>query len=376
MEQLNFSIYSIPLILGFLHSNLFAGLLFYRSWSQKRLSDFLLGLLLVCASLLIMPYMLGFMGVEIMWNELLFFPNDPGLIIGPVIYFYLVSQTNNDFTFQKRDAWHLLPFAIYLAYHLIVFFQGKSFVHYWIANVDLPYIGIIFEIGTLISNYFYLYLAIRHYSQYRKWIETVYSNTEEIKLSWYRNFLFIVSFGVTISWIFNAVEDLGSGLSYTQSWWEYLFIVIIIYIFSIQGYNQTQTVYIYFESKNNNNSSTAQLPDEKEIEKWKKRIEQLMEEKQLFLQPELTLRQIAVELKAPSSTISQVINAGFDKNFNTFINDYRIEAFKKQAKDPAKKHLSLLAIAMDCGFNSKATFNRVFKNSMGISPSKYLNREE
>lgn len=373
MEQLNFSIYSIPLIMGFLHGNLFAVLLFFRSWSQKRLSDFLLGLLLVCAALLIMPYMLGFMGVEIMWNELLFFPTDPGLIIGPVIYFYLVSQTNNDFRFQIKDAWHLLPFAIYLAYHLIVFFQGKPFVHYWMANVDLPYLATVFEIVTLISNYVYLYLAIRHYGKYRKWIETVYSNTEEISLSWYRNFLFIASFGVTISWIFNAVEEFGSGLSYTQDWWEYLFIVVIIYIISIQGYNQSQTVYIQFESKSNNDSSSAQLPDDEEIESWKKRILQLLEEKQLYLQPELTLRQIAMELKAPSSTISQAINVGFDKNFSTFINDYRVEAFKKEAKDPANKHLSLLAIAMNCGFNSKATFNRVFKNSTGISPSKYLN---
>lgn len=373
MEQLNFSIYSIPLIMGFLHSNLFAALLFFRGWSQNRLSDFLLGLLLVCTALLIMPYMLGFMGVEVMWNELLFFPIDPGLLIGPVVYFYLVSQTNNDFRFQRKDAWHLLPFAIYLAYHLAVFFQGKSFVHYWMANVHLPYLGAVFDIATLISNYLYLYLAIRHYREYRKWIETVYSNTQEIKLSWYRNFLFMASFGVTVAWIFNAVQDFGSGLSYTQSWWEYLFIVLIIYIISIQGYNQTQTVYIYFKA--NNNPSSAQLLDEEEVESWKRRIQQLLEEKQLYLQPELTLRQIATELKAPSSTISQAINAGFGKNFNTFINEYRIEAFKKEAKDPANQHLSLLAIAMDCGFNSKATFNRVFKNAMGISPSKYLNGE-
>jgi AraC-like DNA-binding protein len=73
--------------------------------------------------------------------------------------------------------------------------------------------------------------------------------------------------------------------------------------------------------------------------------------------------------------LSEVINVGFHKNFNDFVNMYRVEAFKRMLLEDRQKQLSLLGMAFECGFNSKATFNRVFKKLTSTSPTEYLHSQ-
>ena len=63
-------------------------------------------------------------------------------------------------------------------------------------------------------------------------------------------------------------------------------------------------------------------------------------------------------------------------NFNEFINQYRVEAFKKISKDPSKAHITLIGLAFECGFNSKTVFNTYFKKETGMTPKEFLKREE
>jgi AraC-like DNA-binding protein len=83
------------------------------------------------------------------------------------------------------------------------------------------------------------------------------------------------------------------------------------------------------------------------------------------------LKQLAEKINCQPHHLSQVINQLFGKNFYDFINTFRVEEVKERIKDENYRHLTLLAIAFDCGFNSKATFNSVFKKFSGISPSVY-----
>jgi AraC-like DNA-binding protein len=70
-----------------------------------------------------------------------------------------------------------------------------------------------------------------------------------------------------------------------------------------------------------------------------------------------------------------MINQGFQQNFNDFINNYRIEAVKQKLQLGEQKTQTLLGIAYDCGFNSKATFNRAFKKVTGVSPKEWLQKK-
>jgi AraC-like DNA-binding protein len=123
--------------------------------------------------------------------------------------------------------------------------------------------------------------------------------------------------------------------------------------------------------------NTPQTNDSKavrdaDIDHWKRKVLAYFEKEKSYLNPELTLSELATKLNTNTSVLSAVINTGFGKNFNDFVNEYRVNEFKRRAATPDSKHLTLLAIAFDCGFNSKATFNRAFKKVTDLSPKAFL----
>ena len=376
--SLQLNIYTLILLLGCAQGSIYAILLLFRSQRQGRLSDALLAGLLGLTVLMILPYLLAFMDIHLMWRELLFFPLDPTLLLGPALYFYLVSQTNEDFRLGKKQLLHFLPIGIYVLYHLSIFVQGPAAVQSWMAEVDLPYISPIYTVLCLISNYLYLFWTFRHYRRYQSWVETEYSNPEEIEFSWYRNYLLILAVGISLSWLFQGLNEWGISLSYTQNWWEYFFFAMLLYFISIPGYHQAQVVHLHFAPEAEENESVQEslaFPNEALKEEVAK-LEESMQSGKHFLNPKLSLAELSRTLAIPSAELSQVINAGFGKNFNQFVNAYRVAAFQEMVMEPQYAHLSFLAIALDCGFNSKATFNRVFKQMTELSPKEYVSQQK
>ncbi len=168
----HFNAYSTPLLFGFVQAWVYATLLWARGRREERLSDLLLGWVLVGMSFNIWEYMLGFGGVDILWRQLDFFPRSLGLLFAPLCYFYLRSQLNTNFRFSSRDWWHALPFLIDSGYHLIVFSLGREFVANWRATVhDRYYIPDITFAFSVAQSLFYLYLSQRMYRDYQAWIK-------------------------------------------------------------------------------------------------------------------------------------------------------------------------------------------------------------
>jgi len=107
------------------------------------------------------------------------------------------------------------------------------------------------------------------------------------------------------------------------------------------------------------------------LPEYRQRLTALMSKEMPYLNPDLTLRDLAEMLQIPPNQLSQVLNKGFEQNFAEFINSYRIEAFKSKVEDPKKRHLTIIAIAYESGFNSKTVFNTFFKKVMGQTPRAY-----
>ncbi len=120
-------------------------------------------------------------------------------------------------------------------------------------------------------------------------------------------------------------------------------------------------------------SSKKALLDAGSATKIKEELLKLLEDKEAYLDPELSLRSLAEQLNIHPNQLSWLLNEELGKNFNQFINHYRIEAFKRIAAQPENSHLTILAIAYDCGFNSKTVFNTYFKKECGMTPKEYLN---
>jgi AraC-like DNA-binding protein len=108
------------------------------------------------------------------------------------------------------------------------------------------------------------------------------------------------------------------------------------------------------------------------LQLWKPRLRDLMEKEKLFQDPELSLTQIARQLQTNPSLVSMLVNKGFGMNFNDYVNRYRVEAVKELFAKGEHKKQTLLSIAFECGFNSKATFNRAFKKETGQTPGEWL----
>ena len=121
-----------------------------------------------------------------------------------------------------------------------------------------------------------------------------------------------------------------------------------------------------------NSKYEKSLLSDRQLENIHVELMKLMQNEKLYLTPELTLPMVSELLNVHPNTLSEVINRAEQKNFFDFINTMRVEEFKERVVKPENHNYTLLSIAHDCGFNSKTSFNRNFKNITGKSPSEYL----
>ena len=182
-----------------------------------------------------------------------------------------------------------------------------------------------------------------------------------------------------------TMVDLWLDLSFWQDWWGNLAGAVLIYYVSISGYAQWQPGrrLTFRESDAEpspapspvaNSPETSAEPTRTllpELEPLRQRLLGLMSTDKPYLEPDLSLPDLARRLHTNPVVLSQVINAGQGVNFNDFVNEYRVAEFKAQVRRPDRAHLSLLGLALDCGFNSKATFNRAFRKATGQSPREF-----
>ena len=102
------------------------------------------------------------------------------------------------------------------------------------------------------------------------------------------------------------------------------------------------------------------------------RLKKVMETESLFLDPDLTLRDVADRLATNTKYLSQVVNHHAGQNFQHFVNGYRIRAFKRKMMAQEVPNLTLFGLAMQCGFKNKSTFYKVFKEVTGITPKGFI----
>ncbi|MDX1909406.1 MAG: helix-turn-helix transcriptional regulator [Bacteroidia bacterium] len=385
-----FNVYSSLLLPLVLQGIIFSLLLCWRSWTEDRLADRLLALILLLLTLRPVNWMLGFAH----WYDtkdwhttfMYYFPWNYFLAYGPLAYLYFQSLTNRDFSLRRRDLWHFLPLGLDKTHDLIIILrevvvehliQGQPFsgdggsrgelieTGYWMIS-DLV------QIGGVISVFGYFGWILWQYRQYRAYVSAQFSDTGSLMLSWLRNFLIaflltqVISTGFTIA---NLVSV--KGLTYIEQWYSYFAWGLIIYYVSIAGYQAhiRGLEVLRFEV-------AAPPPEPPPAVSGPApspligQIRTYMETERPYLIPGLTLAQLAAQLHLPQAELSRAINET-GQHFNDFVNQYRIEAVKQALTDPRRQHLSLLGVALDCGFNSKATFNRVFRQFTGVAPGAY-----
>ena len=127
---------------------------------------------------------------------------------------------------------------------------------------------------------------------------------------------------------------------------------------------------------NNNGVDARTLMQPAEIETALKKLNQLMEQDERYLDTALSLRTLAFEAELHPNKLSWMLNDQVGISFNDYVNNFRLECFKQKALDPANKNFTLLGLAFESGFNSKSTFNDYFKKKTGTTPRRWLKKHK
>ncbi len=393
-----------------------------RALRRGAVADALLALLIGLPTLSVAQWMLGYAG----WYDshdgystfMFYVPWQLNLLLGPGYYLYFRSLTNQEFQLRPRAWWHFLPgllkvglFGAAAAYDLLWFhgvrgqplpahFGTKGPAAELLDALNAPLAYLIF---VLLPTYTWWVLV--DYRRYRRYLDDNFSDAERLRFAGLRQLLLIQVLTQVLSLLFtimDAVLDFG----YAEAWYYFalrgLFIYGLIAV-GIQANYAAATSPLRFEpgapvreaaeepvgGLNSRKAPAAAVAPvfsdvmppaaarraapatlAPELLPLRDKLLDLMQTAQPWLEPELTLTELAQRLRTNSALLSKVINAGCGQNFNDFVNTYRVQEAQRKLADPRFGHYSLVGVALESGFNSKSTFNRVFKKLLGQAPSE------
>lgn len=183
-------------------------------------------------------------------------------------------------------------------------------------------------------------------------------------------YLAYVNFGEydkALDWLEEAIEMKSSVLmlSFSDS--------LAHQVKKTSRYQQIKSkIYQKFDSIEEIKNEKPALLDDEMAELYAKSLQKHMIEEEAFLIPNLSLRSLANQLEIHPNKLSWLLNEKLQKNFNEFVNHYRIEYFKKLYLNPENNHISIVGLAYESGFNSKTVFNTYFKKETGMTPKAFL----
>jgi len=369
------------LIIGIFQATLLVLLLLTKR--KKSVSDFILAGYLFLSALLIFLTWLEIWNrnndLQYLWLINLRTPFI--LLIGPTLWLYVKSVTEQHFRFKTKYLLTLIPFFLVMA-----MFTARNYFQPELAITAAQpaesannRFSFFFIIGLIaVSNLGYTAWGLVLISRYKRALKTYFSSTEQINLDWLRFILLsalIAYAGISGLYILNAVFRLMSYQVLQQSGYGIAAVlVLVIGFFGIRKGSIFTSSHIDFDMEKaiDAEEETPTLTTAEEI--FVHQLLAFMNSEKPYLDPDINLARLSRKLNHSPEYLSGIINTRLNKNFFDFINHYRIEEFKRLCKDPENKKLTLISLAYDSGFNSKATFNRVFKKEMNCTPSEYFSK--
>lgn len=365
-------------IIGIFEALFLALLLFSKK--EKRLSENVLGIYFLLFGLGICFIFIEYYNRthDYPYPAFLFLTAPLILLHGPIIWFYVKTLTEPVFRFKLIYLLHFIPFLIMILDHCLFYYFLPPEQKIWIAKTEAfkEYTTYaVFVIAIAVSTLSYLLWCILLLIKHNKNIKNYFSRIDHIDLKWLK-ILFII---LIIGYLFvNGMFVLDLLFQYARfDSMQFLGFVIsslAILFLGFYGLRQghpfssgkTQTEFVRELKKKQMNTELY-----KKDEEFARTLLDNMEKKKYFEDTELNIAKLSQLLKVAPDYLSNILNNQLHKNFFDFVNHFRIESFKKRIQDPSNEKLTLLAIAYDCGFNSKATFNRVFKKHTSLTPKEY-----
>jgi len=302
------------------------------------------------------------------------------LLIQPFFYLYIKSLTNPDFRCNYKQILHLIPSLIILIMNISLYSflnrneqmelmafntnSGNEILDFYIQLHSVGY-HILFGIQALI----YLSVVIWSIYKHRKNLSTNFSNYEGVNLNWLIMILSIFILGSVVQESLGYIDQLVFNI-YARIYYN-IFSLFIIAFIGISAIKQKEIYKISCDKPPSKKYKHSSLNDDSKNDLMRK-LEAYLTNEKPYLNNDLKLDDIAKHLNTNRQYLSQVINENSKQNFYTLINDYRIEESKQLFFEKKHKQLSIMGVANSVGFNSKSTFNTLFKKSTGLTPSEFI----
>ena len=371
------------------------------SKKQKELSDFILGgwLIIMAFNIFSSHFILHHYiapSMFMVFNFSLLF------LHLPLFYIYLSSLLNSYSRLQARYFVHFLPFLLVNLVFLFVPFKGITEIKELGITDFATVVELFFFITFIVSTPVYVIYVFRILDKYDEYIMNEYSSIEDISFSWLKK----CNYGILAVWIVFVVGlFIETKIPFTRfgNSLDYTFYAITLFIFYIGYFGLRQTnIFAGIKNKgerkndktnsgnsedkltidgsieNNDNlqdkSTKTELSNE-EIGSYVNCLMEYMDKSKPYLNSKITIRELASKINIPVNLLSRIVNSELNQNFFDFINKYRVEEFKRLLAENHNKRFTLLSLAYSSGFNSKSSFNSIFKKHTGSTPTEYVNAQ-
>lgn len=355
---------------------LFLILLLSRTWKKREANKILMGTLFSFL-LLFLTYASSYLE----WSVLTTIVSPIGIIIpfalGPFIFQYIKTIYTAIIDFRKLLR-SLLPFGIAcILYSIPQYFLGlpldnKTTV-FQVISILIPFLGIL-------HLAYFLFLSYKLLKRFRRLVKNNYANVNTLDLKWLSIWIkgFIIFLLIDmISGLLLVTYPIHALIVYINLFYS----VLLIWYIGYYGVNQVQVFLIpevtpeSIKMGASHEKIIKPVPffncESEEFIALKTELEIVFIQQELFKKQHLSLKATADILNISDKKLSHLLNICLDANFYEYVNTYRVNYFKNKIEEGGSEKLTLLAIAYDSGFNSKATFNRVFKQQVGMTPIQF-----
>jgi AraC-like DNA-binding protein len=351
---------------------------------QKALSDKILTIWLTIIGIHLLGFYFNQLGYWEIYPHLIGTTAPFPLLHGPMLFLYTFYSLRNDRKIRAVDYLHFAPVVTSYLYMSYFFFFYSAQEKRMLDNgeiQDYRVFAILLLIAILISGLSYSLLSYRLTIKHQHKIDKYFSYSEGIHIKWLRNCILSIGLVFLSATIIYILRD-AFGVQFSFNVDYIIYLIIIGFVFYI-GYFGIKQENIFTNNPVSENSGTEKPEPTKKYQNsgigkdvatglYQNLLKTMVAEKP-YLDAKLSLSGLAQLLEISPNQLSQIINQEAHVNFHDFVNNYRVEEFIQNAKKNI--NFSLLALALDSGFNSKSSFNTIFKKQKGLTPSQYLSKQ-
>jgi AraC-like DNA-binding protein len=288
-------------------------------------------------------------------------------LAAPLLFLYIRELTAPEERFKRQDFLHFIPFALCLIYLLPYYLKSSGAkIQILVSEYVQPNLGQWYYVrsAVLITQIFvYLILISANIVNFSRSAEQRKSPRDKAVLFEVRFFIVAaivlwvaVVFRYAIQTMSNLLVPLGAS--------------VLIYAMGYLKLRRPDVETVGKDEQPGRKYEKSTLTPERS-QRYLDKLVNCMENEKPFTDGDLTIQKLAERLSIPANHLSQTINERLGHSFSDFVNSYRVEAAKRKLLDPAFRHLSVLGIAEEVGFNSKSSFNSVFKKHTNMTPSEF-----